>query len=358
MKQVIYKSTIFIIIFSFLFSITSAFASASSITSETVIEQSSMRILHSKNGDEKLPMASTTKIMTALVVLENSNPDDLVIVPKDAEGVEGSSIYLKAGETYTVRDLLYGLMLRSGNDSAVALAINTAGSIENFAKLMNKKAKELGANNTNFVNPHGLHHKDHYTTSNDLAIITANAYNNKLFRKIVGAKSYKLKNSVIYNKNKLLSSYEGADGVKTGYTTVAGRCLVSSSTRNGMQVISVVLNCYDMWERSKYLMDNAHSSFKMHKVVSQDEIVNIDVENGKVSSTKAKPKNDKYYPLKEDEQNLISKEYLLQPLVAPINSGKNCGLIKVYFDNRLIFKENIYTIESIEKKSLLDSLFN
>lgn len=331
---------------------------AKELSSEAVIEQSTQRILHQVNGDVKLPMASTTKIMTAIIAIENCSPDDLVIIPKEAQGVEGSSIYLKAGDSYTVRDLLYGLMLRSGNDSAVALAIHTAGSVQNFVKLMNDKAKELGAYDTNFSNPHGLHDNNHYTTAIDLANITAYAYKNNLFRKIVGSKSYKLKDNVIYNKNKLLSQYDGADGVKTGYTMVAGRCLVSSSTRNGMQVICVVLNCYDMWERSKKLMDNAHSNFSMAKVIDKNDKFETIVENGAKDNTFLSAKTDKYYPLSKGEDNKITYKTNILPMIAPIYDKKSYGNLEVYFDNHLIFKENIYTIECIERKSLIDSLFD
>ena len=357
MHKVLRNILIYIIIFSSIFTVF-PFAVASNISSETVIEQSTGRILSQNNGDIKMPMASTTKIMTALVVLENAEPNEIVVIPKEAQGVEGSSIYLKAGDSYTVEELLYGLMLRSGNDSAVALAIHVAGSIENFAKLMNTKAVELGAYNTNFTNPHGLHDNNHYTTSNDLALITANAYKNSLFKKIVSAKSYKLKENVIYNKNKLLSSYDGADGVKTGYTTVAGRCLVSSSTRNGMQIICVVLNCYDMWERCKKLMDFAHENYKMTKVIDSNARYETSVEKGKQHSTISAPKIDKYYPLRNTESDLLSQKINTNVLIAPISKGKVSGNIEVYFDNHLIFRENIYTIECVEKKSLLDSLFD
>ncbi len=354
MKQVLYKTLIFITLLVVILPISATFANASSISAEIVIEQSTGRILHEKNSEIKLPMASTTKIMTALVAIENTDPDDLVIIPREAQGVEGSSIYLKAGDSYTVKDLLYGLMLRSGNDSATALAIHISGSMENFIKLMNDRAKSLGALNTNFVNSHGLHDDDHYTTAKDLALITKEAYDNPLFRKIASSKSYNLKGSLIYNKNKLLSSYEGADGVKTGYTKAAGRCLVSSSTRNGMQVICVVLNCYDMWERSKSLMNNAHSEYAMRKVLSHDTFVDAPIEGGVSDTVKASPASDRFYPLTKHEADKITVKTNVLSLIAPIPKGEYCGFSEVYLDNRLIFKENIYTIESVKKKSFFD----
>lgn len=331
-------------------------ARASSTTSYVVIEESTGRLLSHLNKDVKMPIASTTKIVTALVVLEHAHPDEEIVIPKEAQGVEGSSIYLKAGDTYTVLDLLYGLMLRSGNDSAVALAIHVSGSVDNFSKLMNEKAQSVGALNTNFTNPHGLHDEEHYSTAYDMAILTACAYKNEVFREIVSSKRYLLKGNYIYNKNKLLSSYEGADGVKTGYTTKSGRCLVSSSTRNGMRVICVVLNCYDMWAKSMSLMSDAHQSYKMVKILSNDDAIDVDVYKGVVDKVSASVDKDVFYPLKDDEREKISYETELYDLIAPVYIGNVCGNIKVYLANRLIFKENIYTINNIKKKSLLDWL--
>ena len=169
-----------------------------------------------KNENERLPMASTTKVVTAIAVIENNDLTKTVTVPKAAVGVEGSSMYLKEGEKYTVKDLLCGLMLRSGNDCAVALALDTSGGIEEFAELMNGIASKLKLTNSHFVNPHGLPENNHYTSAYDLAIITAYALKNKEFSEIVKSKNYTLSNgNTIINKNKLLSSLEGCDGVKT-----------------------------------------------------------------------------------------------------------------------------------------------
>lgn len=342
MNRVLFKSAIFIILAIFFCLFFAQIAIASTESAEIVIEQSTGRILHENNANKQMYMASTTKIMTALVTIEKSSPDELVVIPKEAQGVEGSSIYLKAGEVYTVQDLLYGLMLRSGNDSATALAIHVAGSTQNFAKLMNEKAKEVGALNTNFVNPHGLHDDNHYTTAKDLALITKSAYEKVLFRKIVSSKYYDLKGTRIYNKNKLLSTFDGADGVKTGYTTIAGRCLVSSSTRNGMQVICVTLNCYDMWERSKTLMNNAHQNYSMIKVLDKNNEINLNVNNE--NNLVASVKEDKFYPLLNTEIEQIRQSNT--PIVNDNNlkSGDYCGFSEIYLNNHLIFKENIYKI--------------
>lgn len=359
MSKVLQKTLFYIIVIIFISFITATFpasASTNNKSSYVVIEQTSKRILNERNKDVKLPMASTTKIVTALVVLEHANLSDEVVIPKCAEGVEGSSIYLKAGETYTVEDLLYGLMLRSGNDSAVALAMHVSGSIENFCALMNEKAIAVGAKNTNFVNPHGLHDKNHFTTAYDLALLTAEAYNNEDFIKIVSSKRYKLKDTYIYNKNKLLGSYEGADGVKTGYTTNSGRCLVSSSKRDDMRVICVVLNCYDMWDKSKELMTLAHKNYDMIKVLSKDDTTQTNVIEGIKKEVKCGVNNDYFYPLSINEISSLSYEKEVFDIKAPVYTNQICGTIKVYLDKCLIFEKNIYTIENVRKKTFLDWL--
>ena len=234
---------------------------------EIVIEQSSRRVLFGNNENVRLYPASTTKVLTALCVLNHLPLDRVVSVPKEAAGVEGSSIYLKAGQKITVEDLLFGLMLRSGNDAAVALSIETSGNIHDFARLMNETARECGATNSNFVNPHGLQDENHYTTAYDLALITANAYENPDFVRIISSKTKKISvdgvQTVIANKNKMLKIYDGANGVKTGFTKASGRCLVSGAKRGDMQLISVVLNCSDMWKESGRLLDFGFDNFEM-----------------------------------------------------------------------------------------------
>ena len=219
-------------------------------TAEVVIESTSRRALYQSNAQVKMYPASTTKVLTALCVLNNLPLDMLVTVPKEAEGVEGSSLYLIAGQRITVEDLLYGLMLRSGNDAAVTLAIATSGSVEEFARLMNETAVQCGATDSNFVNPHGLQDSNHWTTALDLALITASAYENTDFVRIT-------------NKNKMLKLIDGANGVKTGFTKSSGRCLVSGAKRGDMQLISVVLNCGDMWNESVRLLEFGFDNYRM-----------------------------------------------------------------------------------------------
>jgi D-alanyl-D-alanine carboxypeptidase (penicillin-binding protein 5/6) len=240
-------------------------AYASDNSSYIVMEADKMEVLKSYNENAKLPMASTTKIMTALIVIENCKLDEKVTIPAQAVGIEGSSIYLREGEVLTVEELLYGLMLRSGNDSSVALALYVAGSVENFAIMMNIRAESMGLTNTHFVNPNGLHDDNHYTTSFDLGTIACVAMQNPIFRNIVGTKTTVIAEGestrYLKNKNKILYNYEGGNGIKTGYTKKAGRCLVASAERNGVTMISVALNRSAMFEECSSLLDYAFENF-------------------------------------------------------------------------------------------------
>ena len=275
------------------------------------MEVSTKRVLYGKNINQRLPMASTTKIMTGLAVLENSKLDEVVTIPRKAVGVEGSSIYLKEGEKLTVKELLYGLMLRSGNDAATALAIHTGKSVEGFVKMMNDKALSLGLKSTHFTNPHGLHNQNHFTSAYDLAYISATAMQNPVFAEIVGTKFITIGgmdgNRYLYNKNKLLKSYPGATGVKTGFTKKAGRCLVASSKRNGMEVIAVTLNSGPMFEECSRLMDKAHSEFEMANIAKSGQtLAEIQVLKGKKDKARLCVKEDIYVPVKKAEAKSLN----------------------------------------------------
>ncbi|MCL2630725.1 MAG: D-alanyl-D-alanine carboxypeptidase [Firmicutes bacterium] len=325
------------------------------------MEVTSGRVLQGSNTQAKLPMASTTKAMTALVVLEKCDTNSIVTIPRKAVGIEGSSIYLKEGEKLTVNDLLYGLMLRSGNDTAVALAIFTAGSEENFVKLMNLKAQELGLKNTNFTNPHGLHNQNHYTTAYDLAVISCVAMQNPKFKEIVSAKSFTVQGEGketrhLANKNKILFMYQGGTGIKTGFTKVAGRCLIASSERNGMEVVAVALNCPDMWNDCMGLMDYSHANYHMVKAIDKDFNYRIlPVSGGKSDSVLLYAKNDKYYPLKKDgSEHFETSLSTASSLKAPVKKGAEAGKIQVTLGNRLLFEEKLYSIVSVDKKGFWD----
>ena len=238
-----------------------------SAKSAALYDPTSNSFLYTKNADTRLPMASTTKIMTALVAIENSSLDKDVLVCDMAIGTEGSSLYLKKDEIMSMGDLLMGLMLRSANDAAVAIAYEVAGSIEAFADKMNEKAAEIGAINTHFTNPHGLDDKNHYTTATDLALIAAEALKNDIFVEIVSTKKCIIKNfdgdaRLLINHNKLLTLYDGAIGVKTGFTKKSGRCLVGAAERDGVRLIAVTINAPNDWNDHQTLFDFGFSKLK------------------------------------------------------------------------------------------------
>ena len=216
--------------------------------------------LYQKNADKRLPMASTTKIITALIAIESLDLDESVTVPKEAVGVEGSSLYLKENDELTVKDLIYSLMLQSANDAATVLALRISGSIEAFADTMNERAASIGAKDTQFKNPHGLDDDEHYTTAHDLSLITAEALKNETFRTVSSTYKYSFKigdnTRTVVNHNKLLKSYDGCIGVKTGYTKRCGRCLVSAAERDGIRLIAVTLDDPDDWRDHTALLEH------------------------------------------------------------------------------------------------------
>ena len=233
-----------------------------------IIDADSGQTLLEHNADDPLPMASTTKIMTALLALERGQLDDRVVTGRNAFGVPGTSIYLDLGESLSLEEMLYGLMLASGNDAAVAIAEHIGGTVEEFAAMMTERAADLGCTNTVFRTPHGLPCDGHYTTARDLARIARAAMAYPKFREIVSTRRAKIPwqdreyDRVLNNKNKLLASYDGATGIKTGYTKAAGRCLVFGAERDGMEIIGVVLNCYDWFDEAARLMDAAFDAYE------------------------------------------------------------------------------------------------
>ena len=239
------------------------------------------RVLFDKNADSRSLIASTTEIMTALVVCERCNVLDRMRIPKEAVGIEGSSMYLREGEVLTIQELLYGLMLSSGNDAAVALAICCGGTVEGFVELMNDKARLLGLRNTHFENPNGLDSPGHYSSARDLAVLAAYAMENPIFAKTVSAKTVTAGQRYLRNHNKLLWMVDGADGVKTGYTKAAGRALVSSATRDGRRIITVTLNDPNDWQEHKALLEEGFSRFHVQRIVTAgDRVGTVEVVGG------------------------------------------------------------------------------
>ncbi len=324
-----------------------------------VIEKDSKRVIYEKDMNNKIPMASTTKIVTAITVLQHvNNLDEVISVDDSAIGVEGTSIYLSSGELISLKDLLYGLMLRSGNDAAVALACHVGGDVEGFAKLMNDLALKVGANNSHFMNPHGLHHEEHYTTAYDLALITAYALNNPIFKEIVSTKTYVIPATNIRdtryltNKNKLLSSLDGCCGVKTGFTKKAGRCLVSAVERDNTTYVCTVLNCGPMFEESASLLNDCFENYNNELLIDKNrEIYNEYFINDKDGKLYLYTDEDFRYPLRSGERDKIRIEYYLE--LNDAKMGDEVGEIRIFFDKHLIKTLKLYTMNKIDK--LIDS---
>ena len=341
-------------------------SSYSSAKAMCVMETSSKRVLNSKNMDTKLAMASTTKIMTAITAIENCDDLDKTfeISPK-AVGVPGTSLYLRKGEVFSTRDLLYGLMLISGNDASVAIGEHISGSVSEFVKLMNKTAKKIGAESSHFDNTHGLDSKTHYTTAYNLALITSYAMMNPTFKEIVSTKNVKITNTdgksrYLKNKNKLLNSFDGCNGVKTGFTDDAGRCLVSSAEREGMNVVCVVLNCGPMFEECSRFMEEAFASYKLYDLTKFYNLpTEIKVTNGRQETVKVDTFGKYMYPLTENEKESVKIRYeIVKILEAPIEKGQQVGKVEIYIGKDLHFSEKIFTIESVRRNSLWQKLFD
>lgn len=336
----------------------------SSAKAMCVMESGSGRVLACKNENIQLAMASTTKIMTAITALENAKDlDEVFEISPKAVGVPGTSIYLRKGEKMTLRQLLYGLMLVSGNDASVAIGEKVGGTVNNFVDMMNKTALKIGAKNSHFDNTHGLDSKKHYTTAYDLALITSYALKKPLFKEIVSCKNIKIvsdqgKTRYLKNKNRLLNSFVGCNGVKTGFTDDAGRCLVSSAERDGMQVVCVVLNCGPMFEECSTLMEQAFATYRLYDLTANYAFPRkIKVEEGEKDYVCVESRERFLYPLSQGELENISYKYNLTDCVqAPVEKDSEVGKVEVYFNNDLLFEEKIFTIESVRGNTIWQKL--
>ena len=336
-------------------------AGAISAQKAIVLDATTGRILYEKRADEKSLIASTTKIMTALVVCQQCNVLDRVKIPKEAVGIEGSSMYLQAGDVLTVQELLYGLMLQSGNDAAVALAIYCGGTVEGFSQLMNDKARFLGLRNTHFVNPHGLDHPDHYSTARDLAILAAYAMDDPVFRKTVSTKSIQIDDRRFTNHNRLLWAVEGADGVKTGFTKAAGRILVSSAKRDDRRLVVVTIDDGDDWRDHTALYEEGFSSYHQEQIVTKGDCLGgIPVVNGKEDFVRVLAAEDFSYALATGEKpyiRLSNKGFVYAPLRQNAQAGfayvclggKVVGRIQVVYESSVVEQE-------VKKPSLWERL--
>lgn len=294
------------------------------------------RLLYEREPDKRSLIASTTKIMTALLVCEQCNVLDRMRIPKEAVGIEGSSMYLKEGEILTIQELLYGLMLSSGNDAAVALAIYCGGTVEEFAQRMNDKARSLGLTNTHFENPNGLDSPEHYASARDLAVLAAYAMENPVFAQTVSTKSVKAGERYLRNHNKLLWLAEGADGVKTGYTKAAGRILVSSAVRDGRRLIAVTINDPNDWEDHKQLLDEGFSRYSLQRLVTQgDRVGTVEIAGGTTQSVELLAAKHFVYAVSEAESPSL---VLPKPgfVYAPVTEGADAGFAHVVIGEKTV----------------------
>lgn len=333
----------------------------SSAKAACVMEIASGRVLYAQNEEMTLPMASTTKIMTAIVTLENCTLSQMVTIPKEASGIEGSSIFLEEGEHLTVEQLLYGLMLRSGNDAAVALALHCAGSVPAFVEKMNQKAQELNLTHTHFANPHGLPQKAHYTCALDFARLSAYALHNPAFARIVSTQNMQIPweghpwKRELKNKNKLLTQLDGCIGIKTGYTKEAGRCLVTAVKRSEMTLVCVVLNCYDMFEESCRLLEEGFNTYFLCQRVQKGERIKTLQTRGVPSHVEIQAGENLCYPLKNGEElRLVEKIDL--PLPLPLRKGTQAGVLQAYLKEECVLEIPLVAMQDVRKKKLWDGV--
>lgn len=336
-----------------------------------VYERSSGKILYGKEENEKRKMASTTKIMTAIVVLENTNLDDIVTISSKAAGTGGSRLGLHKDDKISIQDLLYGLLLCSGNDAAVALAEHTGGDLSNFANMMNSKATSLGLSSTHFVTPHGLDDDNHYTTAYELALITNYALKNETFAKFVKTKTYTISINnhpkTLSNTNELLGNLDGVYGVKTGFTNGANRCLVTAVKRNNMDIICIVLGADTKKDRTKDSINLINYSFNNFKMVNIKEKITNEFINWKIcNSSNFRVKKGisgsvdiiiqdipyDFFPIKCNQTDDMSIYiYCNTELTAPLPSSSTLGYLAVSVNNQTVLTLNLYNSNSIALKS-------
>ncbi|MCD7741949.1 MAG: D-alanyl-D-alanine carboxypeptidase [Ruminococcus sp.] len=336
----------------------SAGAASSSAKSAIVIDALSGEVLYEQNAYERLPMASTTKIMSALIALESGNLDEQFIVDSEAIKVEGSSMGLQEGDTVSLRALVCGMLLPSGNDAANATAVRVAGSIDEFVKLMNDRAQQMGLSDTHFVTPSGLDDDtdEHYSTAYDMARLAAQALENEDFVAICSQKYIKLSygnppyDRWLTNTNKLLDNVDGIIGIKTGFTDKAKRCLVSACERDGARLICVTLNDPDDWYDHEQLYNECFE--KMSDYTLAGNQYRISVAGGTKESIIAESES-KTLKLPEDAKEHIEIVVTKKPFVfAPIKSGDKVGLVKCYYDGELIAQQDILACEDIDTKDI------
>ena len=333
-----------------------------SAKSAILIVASTGEVLYEKNAQAQQYPASTTKMMTIITALEDGNLNDMVTTSANAANTEGSSMYLRAAERLRLLDMLYGVALVSGNDAAVAVAEHLDGSVDRFAKRMTAKAHAIGAVRTNFRNPSGLPDPKHYSTAYDLARIAAYGYKNPRFAEIVGATYKKIvtsqKQETYYNENKLLNLYDGANGVKTGYTDAAGLCLVSAAKRGNTQLIAVVLDADFMWQDSMALLNYGFNHLGEKTVVKAGTVVDtVRIRYGQSGVAQAVIRDDIVVPVSRSSRDALQIIVdVAKNIYAPVAAGQSVGVVKVLYHNREVAASELILTESIEQKSLFDRI--
>lgn len=320
-----------------------------------IIDERSGRVLLSHQPDLPLPMASTTKIMTALLAIELGDLSAPVTCSRNAFGVPGTSIYLSEGETLTLQEMLMGLMLASGNDAAVAIAEHIGGTTDEFCRMMTARAAELGCTSTVFLTPHGLPQDGHYTTARDLALIAREAMQHSVFREIVSTSRARIPwegrsyDRVLNNKNRLLTSYEGATGIKTGYTKKAGRCLAFGAERNGIRIIGVVLNCPDWFTEAARLMDLTFERYEsVTMLVTGECIATMPVLFSDGESVELVLAGDLTGVVPKGMLPMVETE-LPAELTAPIIAGQQVGTAKLTAGGEIIAKAPVIAASDVAR---------
>ncbi len=354
------KKILLTFLFLFLFCV-NANALDVSAKSAVLINGTTGQVLYSKNSDEHLPMASTTKIMTALLLAEQNTPEKEVAVTKEMVTVEGSSMGLLPGDTVSFNDLLYGMLLASGNDAANTTAYILGGSIENFAKIMNKKAMEIGLLHTNFVTPSGLDSEEHYTTAKDLALLSRYAMKNEHFAKAAGSKTATLcygnppyKRSV-RNHNKLLNAYTGLIGVKTGFTKRSGRCLVTAAKRGEEYLIAVTLNAPNDWSDHTQMLDYGFSVLNEYSFPAYTSQINV--VGGAENKINIYSPEIKIGLTDSEYKKITAKTELPRFVYAPVDEKQEIGTISYYYNDEFLCKKSILSQSTMNKYSELKNSF-
>ncbi len=332
-----------------------------------VMEASTQKLLYGSAENMKLPMASTTKITTCIVAIENAKDiNEMVAIHPNAVGIEGTSIYLKKGEVMSLKDLLLGLMLASGNDASVAIAYHIGGTEKNFVKMMNDYALSVGAYNTHYDNPHGLDSDTHYTTARDLALITSKALENDIFREIASTKYATIKgndevaNRYLKHKNKLLFEDESCIGVKTGFTDNAGRCLVSASKRDHMTIVSVVLNCGPMFDECRRLTNMAFNEYEYQEFVKPYTYMGeLKINHGDCHSIGVSTIEGFSDVVKKNEcQDYQVVVDLPSSMDAPIQNNQVVGVVKVLKGQEIVYEGDLVSIKECKNTDFRYTLDN